>query len=623
MKYFGKSWDNSQIYASLSSPAFAADMEKSRSLIQSIRERSQPLIPMLPAADTLSPEDEKTAAALLQPVFADFDQLIVSLRNMSVFANCIISVDGGNAEAKKTIGALGQLAGEAEEAMVTARLLLDTCSDRLVAAFLDSDGTRPHSFVVHYSRRRRAFRLSQKEESLLSALKVDGITAWGTLYSNISGTLKCEVRLPEGTIKTMGVAAATALTESPDEATRKAALDAVDRAWATQDEPCTAALNAITGWRLATYRRRSHTKPMHFLDQALQDSRIERATLDTLLSCVRKHRDTAQLALKLKARALKKKNLGPWDMFAPCPAPAQKTMTEDSGKMTFGDAIAMIADAYGSVNPEMGTFVQMMADRNWIEGTVSDSKRPGGYCTSFAKPREPRIYMTYTGGMKDVVTLAHELGHAFHTWTMRDLPLAESGYPMTLAETASIFGETLVQQSLLAKASASTDQWETLKVCWSDAKEAEGFLLNIPARYLFEGALNERRSRGTVSADDLRGMMRDAWSECYGETLSEMNEMFWASKLHFYISGVSFYNFPYTFGYLFALGVYAQRATLGADFFPAYKSLLRDTGRMTAEEVARKHLGVDLREPDFWNRSLAVVSNKVAQFEKVLGGLGF
>ena len=417
----------------------------------------------------------------------------------------------------------------------------------------------------------------------------------------------------------MGVAAAAALTESSDGSIRRSALAAIDQAWSGNEEACSSALNAITGWRLETYKRRSHTKPMHYLDQALQDSRIERATLETLISCVTAHRETGQKSLRLKARALKVKSLGPWDLFAPCPVPAAKGNSGSSDKMTFDDAIAMIATAYSAVDPEMGSFVKMMADRKWIEGTVSDNKRPGGYCTSYGGPREPRIYMTFTGGMKDVVTLAHELGHAFHTWVMRDLPLAESGYPMTLAETASIFGETVVQNSLMAKAA---NPWETLKVCWGNGGEAEGFLLNIPARFAFEKELNERRSRSTLTGKDLRSMMVDAWSQSYGDTMSEMNEMFWASKLHFYISGVSFYNFPYTFGYLFALGVYAQREKLGADFFPSYKALLRDTGRMTAEEVAKKHLQVDLREPEFWNRSLDVVSAKILQFEKVLADTG-
>jgi oligoendopeptidase F len=208
--------------------------------------------------------------------------------------------------------------------------------------------------------------------------------------------------------------------------------------------------------------------------------------------------------------------------------------------------------------------------------------------------------------------LAHELGHAFHNWVMRDMPHYETFYPMTLAETASIFGETVVGNALLEKAKGPGDR---LSFTWTQAREVESLLLNISARFHFEKAFYERRQDQTLNPDDFKKLMTESWSEFYGDSLTEMDPMFWASKLHFSISSLSFYNFPYIFGYLFSLGVYAQRPKLKDKFYDAYVNLLRDTGRMTAEEVAAKHLGADLTKPDFWRASLAESKRSVDQFE--------
>jgi oligoendopeptidase F len=254
----------------------------------------------------------------------------------------------------------------------------------------------------------------------------------------------------------------------------------------------------------------------------------------------------------------------------------------------------------------------MMAERRWIEGTVSDHKRPGAYCTRFMKSKTPRVYSTYTGGMSDVITLAHELGHAFHGWVMRELPEAQQSYGMSLAETASTFGETAVRDALLASAA---DDHTRFHILWEDCAALPTFVLNIPTRFEFERNFYEQREERPRRPAEIKSLMADAWRRWYGDCLSEPDPMFWASKLHFYISGTSFYNFPYLFGYLFSLGVYAERARLGADFFDAYVALLRDTGRMTAEELARKHLGADLTKPDFWRASVASMNAKVGQFE--------
>ena len=263
----------------------------------------------------------------------------------------------------------------------------------------------------------------------------------------------------------------------------------------------------------------------------------------------------------------------------------------------------------------MGEFVRMMADKCWVEGTVTARKRPGAYCTGFAKSRTPRVYMTYSGGGSDVITLAHELGHAFHSWVMRDLPDSQRRYGMSIAETASTFGETIVRDAMLKRAE---DPAGELEIAWEEASALVAFILNIPARFEFEKNFYTARAQRPLRPQELKEMMSAAWQKWYGDTLAEPDPLFWANKLHFYISGLSFYNFPYLFGYLFSLGVYTRREMFGDAFFPRYRALLLDTGRMTAEDLAQKHLDADITKPEFWREVVTMLEGRVDYFEGLI-----
>ena len=307
------------------------------------------------------------------------------------------------------------------------------------------------------------------------------------------------------------------------------------------------------------------------------------------------------------ARAYGKKRIGPWDQRAPAPE-----LPNQDASIPFDEGLDIVANAYGQVDASMGEFVRMMADNQWIEGTVGSNKRPGAYCTSFAKSRTPRVYMTYSGSMTDITILAHELGHAFHHWAMRDLPDSQKSYGMSLAETASTFGETLVRDALLNKSESPETE---LAVAWEELSAIVSFLLNIPTRFEFEKNFYEARERKPLLPRELRTLMADAWNYWYGDSLSEPDDLFWINKLHFYISGTSFYNFPYLFGYLFSQSVYQRRENMGEDFFDRYTGLLRDTGRVSAEELAKTHLEVDLTQRDFWRQTVAALEPRVEHFE--------
>ena len=379
----------------------------------------------------------------------------------------------------------------------------------------------------------------------------------------------------------------------------------------THAESIAAILNALAGWRLSEYDKRSHTRPMHFLEPSLHDSRIERDTLDCLLQVARDNVDVGQKAGRLMAGLFGTEALQPWDQLAAMPAPDGMQPRQYS----FGEAVDLIRSCFEGIHPEMAEFVDMMVARRWIDAAPGPRKQLGAFCCDFSAHRIPVVFMTWGNSLSDVLTLAHELGHAFHSWVMRDLPLSLSDYPMTLAETASIFAESAVRDVLLARAESS---YERRLMLFEEVSAALGFLINIPVRYDFEHAFYQQRAAGELSVRALRELMSASWSRWYGDAMSQADDMFWASKLHFSIAEVSFYNYPYLFGYLFSKGVYARREQRGAEFYPEYVRLLRATGSMSAEDLAREHLQVDLAKPDFWQAGIDIASAQVNGFERLL-----
>lgn len=596
----GPSWDLSDEYESVDDPKIQVDLSELNDSLDKVGSLNV----------VLEQQNTVDAVAAAQALAKLSEQCECLLENVYVFANCLLSVNAQDEGAQKLNGSLQIYRKRLGDLFEPLAQYIDGASEEVIAQYLSDPEILPSAFLVKHSRQRRHENLSLAEESIVNGLSQSGIHAWGDLYDQLSGSLQCEVLVGNET-QNMGVAQASALTMSADDDQRQCAWQAINDAWESQDESCAAAINAIAGWRLEMCEQRSGEREVHYLDAPVHMNRISRQTLDTLLEVAFDNKALAQRAAKLQARAYAKEGFGPWDNRAPAPIIGGGGIVP----IAFNEAIDIIATAYGDIDPSMGAFVRMMADNKWVEGTVGPAKRPGAYCTGFTKSRHPRVYMTFSGGQSDVITLAHELGHAFHSWVMRDLPDSQLSYGMSLAETASTFGETLVRDALLAK---STSQQEKLDIMWEEMSALTSFMLNIPTRFEFEQNFFEARRKRPLRPQELKNMMSEAWQSWYGDALTEPDPMFWASKLHFYISGLSFYNFPYLFGYLFSLGVYARKDASGGRFYEQYVALLRDTGRMSAEDLAAKHLNVRLDEASFWQATIASLESRVDAFEQLL-----
>ncbi|MDM5124558.1 M3 family oligoendopeptidase [Aeromonas rivipollensis] len=587
-------WQDDHIYAAPDCPAIDADFQRAAEALTEITT----LLAALPETRDINP-----LRHLLRAIRRQANAVRRQAWNSQTFAYNRLSRNGRDEAARVLLSRGQQLQARLAQLVKPVALFWLNAPEDQVRALLQDPELFELAYLIRHDRRLQDQALSLESEQLIEGLAVDGLQAWGDLYDSLVARLRPVV---EGEL--MGLAQADNLLSHPDRARRASAWHGIQAAWQAEQETVAAILNAINGWRNELATQRGKSRRLDALDLSCHQGHLERTTLETLMAQAEAHKELGRRALRAMAGAQGITDFAPWDLYAPPPAAAQI-------RLGFGQALTLVAEAFAAFDPEMGAFARMMADRGWIDAAPSDNRRSGAYCTEYADPAEPRVFLTFEGTMDNVITLAHELGHAWHSWLLRDLPLEQRDYPMTLAETASLFAETLVRDALLAR---SQTREQRLDIAWMDGERVASLLLDIPSRFHFERALVAGRTEGYLGAGQLRAMMKSAKQQWYGDTLSQYDELFWASKSHFSIAEFGFYNYPYLFGYLFSLGLYAQKARVGADFVPAYRALLADTGRMSAESLVEKHLGVDIREPAFWEESLRYVEEAVERLERLV-----
>lgn len=443
-------------------------------------------------------------------------------------------------------------------------------------------------------------KLAPELEALVGDLAVDGYHGWGDLYNLIVSKAKFTVRGEDGESKTLSAGQMHNKLSDGDRSVRQAAFAEWEREWGEQADLCADTLNRISGFRLKLYDKRGWESP---LKEPLQMNRMSEATLSAMWSAINEGKPALVRYMERKAKLLGLEKLDWHDVGAPIGSSVRTISYEEGARF--------ITEQFRKFSPDLATFTEMAFKDGWIEAEDRAGKRPGGFCTSFPKSEQTRIFMTYSGTADNVSTLAHELGHAYHQHVMNDLPAFSQEYAMNVAETASTFAELIVSDSAMK---AAADHEEKLSLLENKIQNSVAFFMNIYARFLFETRFYEQRKLGMVTVEELNSLMEEAQREAFSGTLGEVHPLFWASKLHFYLTDVPFYNFPYTFGYLFSMGIYARAQQEGEAFSDRYVQLLRDTGRMTVEELAFKHLGVKLDEADFWRDAVALATDDIELF---------
>lgn len=475
---------------------------------------------------------------------------------------------------------------------------------RSVIAADPSDSLASAAFFLEEAVRDASFRLSDDLERLHAELSVDGLKAWSRLYDRLSGALKIEVMEKGEVVEKSPGQVQWDMVERP---VRQNNFYAAQKAWRGIAETCADALNHISGQRLTKYSRLGDGGVSH-LEYPLRLNRMKRETLDAMHAAIDARSDMLLPYLDAKAKWMGVDKLASYDILAPLPLPTSQS------KMTYDEACSTVVETLNQFSPKFGQFSQMALENGWVETEDRPGKRQGGFCTDLPVQGESRIFMTFTGSPDSMAVLAHELGHAYHTYLLREEPVLLRDYPMNLAETASTFAEAVVGQRRFEDCKSD---YERLGILNDQCADATAFMMNLRSRFLFEDAYHEKRREGELSVEDFESLMVDAQRTAYRGAIADDGyaPLFWVSKLHFYIDDWPFYNFPYTFGYLLSLGLYAEGTdATSSDFAERFDKLLVLTGRLQTEDAVREGFGHDLTQPTFWNQALDEVERRIATF---------
>jgi pepF/M3 family oligoendopeptidase len=518
------------------------------------------------------------------------------------YLEAFVATDTFNAEGARRLSELEMVIVRLQQAWTRFQGWLKGVEPVLPAALAKAHSAREHAFILKETAAQAVFLMSEPEEMLAAELSLSGSNAWSKLQRTITSQLSVDVEI-EGKRQVLPMPAVITLYNNPSEAVRRQGWEAEMREWKKVKEPLAACLNGVKGSSRTLSRRRGRTDSLH---APVDLARIDRATLDTLLAGMKDSLPLFRRYFKAKARRMGKESLAWWDLFAP---------SGSAGPVySWDETRALILETFQGFAPTLHALAQRAFESRWIDAEPRAGKSGGGFCTPIPSRKESRILVNFDGSRDMVSTVAHELGHAYHNDCAFRAGKTELQQftPMTLAETASIMCESIVNAALLRRA---REPGERVAILETELVTASQVIVDIYSRFLFEKELMDRREKAELSADELCDIMGRAQAAAYGDALDERyrHPWMWTWKPHYYGTEVDFYNFPYAFGLLFSTGLYAVYRQRGADFVPDYESLLASTGEATAADLAAR-FHIDLASRAFWDASIATIRGSIDQY---------
>ena len=523
------------------------------------------------------------------PRLQTLQDLISRTSYAGAFANCHSAAKSADLAARQMSGKIRQLSAVLANINTELNAQFLAMSDSEWQLLLSMDALKEVAWNLNERREKSKTLMSKELESLNNSLAVNGYHGWGSLYTMLASSLKVKVTL-NAKEQELSMGQLQNRLSDADPQVRQYLMEAWENAWQSAEENIGHTLNQLAGYRLNLYQHRDWPD---FLQEPVAYNRMQRQTLDSMWQTIDANKAKLVAYLQRKKQLLGVEKLNWNDVDAP--------IGGEQTKVSFEEAAEFITDNFRKFSPKMADFATMAFQQSWIESEDRPGKRMGGFCSGFSEAKQSRIFVTFSGTMGNMATVAHELGHGYHGWVMKDMAPITKSYAMIVAETASTMGEMIVANASVAAAKSAE---EKLSLIESKLHRAVSLLMNIEARFLFEKSFYTEREKGEVAVSRLNELMIAAQKQAYAGALDGYHPRFWASKLHFYSTGVPFYNFPYTFGFLFSAGIYAKALQLGPAFENQYIDLLQDTGRLSVEELAERHLGVDLTGSEFWQQAI-------------------
>ena len=573
-------WDLSVFYSGFDDPALRGDLEK-------IREQLGQTEALLNAG--------VNDVQKLESIVAAEERLQNLLNRTYGYVELTLAADTENADALRCLDELSNLMVDVRLAHSQFVRYIGGVED-LDAKIRQSETLAQNAFILKEAAQEAGHMLPASMEKWMLRMSLNGGDAFSKMRDRLMGSHTVEL---DG--KTLPLPAVRGMAYDPDPAVRKAAYEAELASYKKVETPMAYCLSCIKGEAQTLSELKGYPD---ILTQQLVESRMDQETLDAMWTAIREALPDFRRYLKRKAELLGHQNGLPfYDLFAP--------MGESTKKYTVDEAHALLVDVFTRVNPEMGRFIDHAFNNRWIDMFPREGKEGGAFCAGFHDMKISRVLTNFVGSFSDVSTLAHELGHGWHNHCLERKPLLMADPPMPLAETASIFNETMLSHEVRKTA----DEKTRFALLENSLMETTQVIVDIYSRFLFESAVIEARKTHIPTPAELNQMMLDAQEQSYGDGLDPeaRHSGMWINKSHYYSTGRHFYNFPYAFGHLFGLGVFQKYLAEGPAFMPKYDELLASCGSGPIAEVAAS-VGIDVRSVDYWRSALDVARAEVDEF---------
>ena len=581
-------WDLTKMYSGFDDAKLAADFAQAQALNQEL-------------------------AALLQEKPADVGALLVQAvrtaqkrsEKMALVGEFIFLNLATNAKNEQALAWMDKLMRAQVEMQQTSSAFMRYVSkvEGLDALIAREPLLKEHEYMLKTMVKDAAHVMDPAIEGPVLKMQMTGGEAWSQLSDQITATHMVEMEI-DGEKQSLPLSTVRGMATSPEATVRRRAYEADLASYPRIELTMAACLNGIKGEALTLCELQHYDT---VLDTALDAAKIDRQTLDAMLTAMRESLPAFRRYFRAKARHLGHEGGLPfYDLFAPIGA-AGKTYTLEEARQ-------LLVQVFGQFSEKMSRFIDRAFEEHWIDAFPYEGKQGGAFCAGVHPLGISYVLANFEGSLDSVSTLAHELGHAYHGDCVKHLSILNADYPMTLAETASIFNETM----LVAKLQEGANPQERLMLLDQQIGNAAQVVVDILSRFLFESEVIERRKDHTMLPDELKEIMLDAQKQTYGDGLDEnvLHPYMWACKTHYYSASLHFYNFPYAFGLLFGLGVYERYLEKGEAFLPEYDALLAATGLGDVKDVAAR-VGIDVTDVNFWRKSLSVVEKMIDEMEKL------
>ena len=577
-----KEWSLDILYKGYDDPGFEADEKALVALIEEFSDSAQKL--------------EGEPKEVLKKAIVLNQKLIEKASDLFSFASLSQSVNTSDIKAASILGRLSSMMSALAAPRTALVKYIADLED--LSSVIDSDPLlKEHEFYLSQIRESAKYTLSAEVEKVISLYEISGSSAWSDLQSYLTSVVPVEY---EG--KTTNLSDIRNLAYDADPAVRKNAYEAELKSYERIKDAIAFSLNSIKLEVLRHCELRGYESP---LDETLKNAHMKKETLDALISAMEEYLPKFWEYLKAKAKLLGYENGLPfYELFAPLEGNDKQYSTQD--------ARDYLVDLFSTFDKEETEMIARAFDEAWIDFYPHEGKVGGAFCAELNNAKQSRILTNFGGQLGDVITLAHELGHAFHNYCLKDNSLLNRDVSMPVAETASTFNEVVAMNAAI---SMEKDPIARRALIENQLQDATQIICDIYSRYLFETSVFENRNSEFMFADRLCELMLEAQKKAYGDGLDQdkLHPYMWCCKSHYYSGHLSFYNFPYAFGGLFARGLYAKYLKEGESFVPLYKKLLKATGT-TSVEGAAEVAGIDLTDKEFWRASLQILADEIDEF---------